>query len=277
MAEMPIDNSPYASRRSNACALLSPDEFQRLVDAAEMYLSSRSALTSFIATLGNLVHRGLRKIPEEWQREILKKLHDTLNLTLGAATFQMNEAPGRASLDHWYTATVLVTGVGGGAFGLPSVLAELPITTGVILRSIADIGRSYGESLGDLEFRATCIEVFAFGSPFEEDDQEEAAFIAARIGATEFAEFIAKVAARYAAAMAPKIAAMSVPIVGSVLGASVNWAYINFYQSLARVLFTLLPIERRHDREQVRSCFASLVRELRTRQQAPKQRRRSAA
>ncbi len=64
MAEMPIDNSPYASRRSNACALLSPDEFQRLVDAAEMYLSSRSALTSFIATLGNLVHRGLRKIPD---------------------------------------------------------------------------------------------------------------------------------------------------------------------------------------------------------------------
>jgi hypothetical protein len=202
MPEIPKDTSPYASRKTNACALLNADEFQRLLEAA----------------------------------------------------------------------TVLITGVGGGAFGLPSVLAELPITTGVILRSIADIGRSYGERLDDPEFRATCIEVFAYGGPLDEDDDEEIAFFAARVGSAEFAEFIAKVAFRYLAAIAPKIAAMSVPIAGSVLGAGVNWAYMNFYQSIARVLFTLLPIERTHDREQVRSCFASVVREMRTKQEARKRR-----
>jgi EcsC family protein len=270
MLEFLDDASPYVSRKSNACALLSAAEFQRVVEAAEIYVSSRSALTSFISALGNLVDRGMRNIPPEWQSEILRKLHDTLDFAQRAATFQMDEAPGRPSSDHWYTATVLITGAGGGAFGLPSVLAELPITTGVIFRSIADIGRSYGESLINPEFRATCLEVFAYGSAFDEDDDEEVAFVAAKIGAVEIAEFISKVAFRYASAIAPKIAAMSVPIVGSVLGAGVNWAYMSFYQSIARVLFTLLPIERAHDREQVRSCFSSIVREMRAKQEARK-------
>jgi hypothetical protein len=52
----------YETRRVNACAPLTADEFARIVAAAEMYLSSRSVLTSFIAMLGNLVHRGLNRI-----------------------------------------------------------------------------------------------------------------------------------------------------------------------------------------------------------------------
>jgi len=273
MLEIPEDASPYASRRSNACALLNSDEFQRLVEAAEIYVASRSALTSFISTLGNIVHRGFQSIREDWQNEIHIKIRDALDFAQRAAVFNMDEDPGRSSSDHLYTATVLITGAGGGALGVPSVVAELPITTGLILRSIADIGRSYGERLDDPEFRATCIDVFAYGSPLDEDDDEEISFFAARIGSVEFAEFITKIAIRYLAAIAPKIAAMSVPVAGSVLGAGVNWAYMNFYQSVARVLFILLPIERTHDREQVRSCFASVVREMRTKQEARKRRK----
>jgi hypothetical protein len=41
---------------------------------------------------------------------------------------------------------------------------------------------------------------------------------------------------------------------------------MSFYQSMAQVLFTLLPIELKHDPAQVRSCFASVVRELREKQ-----------
>jgi EcsC protein family len=160
----------------------------------------------------------------------------------------------------------LATGVAGGAFGLPAILAELPITTALILRSIADVGRSHGERLDDPDFAATCIEVFAFGGPLDEDADSDIAFIATRIGAIEITDFIAKVAVRYASAMAPKIAALSVPLVGAVLGAGVNWAYMRFYQAMARVLFTLRPIERSHDAALVRSCFASLVKELREKQ-----------
>lgn len=77
---------------------------------------------------------------------------------------------------------------------------------------------------------------------------------------------IAKGAARYAATLGPQIAARSVPLTGAFLAAALNWAYLGFYESIARVLFTLLPIERQHDAAQVRSCFTSVVRELRERQ-----------
>jgi len=142
-------------------------------------------------------------------------------------------------------------------------------TTTLIFRSIADIGRAHGERLDDPEFRGTCIEVSAYGSPLD-DQEDEIAFVAARMGAVEFAEMLARVAVRYAAALAPSIAAGTVPLIGGGLKRGVNWAYMNFYQSIAQVLFTLLPIERKYEPAQVRSCFASLVRELRDKQDARK-------
>ena len=271
MSISPPDSSSDESRRSNACAALDADDFARVVEAAELYVSSRSALMSFVSILGNLVHHGLRRLPEEWRNDIVNKISETLDFALRVSIARMDDRPGRKSSGGRYIAIAVATGAGGGAFGLPSVLAELPITTGLILRSIADIGRSCGERLDDPEFRATCIEVFAYGTPLDEED-EEIAFVLARMGAIESAskisELVGRIAVRYAATLAPKIAAMSVPVTGAVLGAGVNWAYMNFYQSVARVLFMLLPIERKHDPAQVRSCFSSLVRELRNKRGA---------
>jgi hypothetical protein len=268
MSDFGSPSSSYESRRVNACAPLTADEFARIVVAAEMYLSSRSVLTSFIAMLGNLVHRGLNRIPEDWRDEITKKIHEALVVAQSASLVHMIDEPGRDAQQWPYFTAVIGTGLAGGAAGLASLVAELPITTGLMLRSIADIGRAYGERLNDPLFRQTCIEVFAYGSPIE-DDEEELAFFAARLGA---AELIAKVVVRYAATLGPKIAAMSVPVAGAISGAAVNFAYMTFYQSIARVLFTLLPIERNYDPAMVRSCFASVVREMRE-QQAARRRR----
>jgi hypothetical protein len=222
MSIFPPDASSYESRRSNACAALAADDFARVVEAAELYVSSRSALMSFISILGNLVHQGLRRLPDEWRDDIIRKIRETLKLALKVSIARIDDQPGRKSSGGRYTAIAMATGAGGGAFGLPSVLAELPITTGLILRSIADIGRSCGERLDDPEFRATCIEVFAYGTPLDEED-EEIAFVLARMGAIESAskisEAVARIAVRYAATLAPKIAAMSVPATGAVLGA----------------------------------------------------------
>ena len=257
------------SRRSNACAPLSDQDFARVIAAAEIYLSSRSILSSVIATLGNVVHRGLAMVPAEWREPITAKIHETLVVVQGPAVWNMDDDPGRGSKEWLYTASVIAAGIAGGAGGLPTLLVELPITTGLMLRSIADTGRAHGGRIEDPLFRATCIEVFAYGTPIEEDD-EELTFLAARLGAVKVAEataeVIAKVAARYAAVLGPQIAARSVPVTGAFLGAALNWSYMSFYQSMAQVLFTLFPIEWKHDPAQVRSCFASVVRELREKQ-----------
>ena len=45
----------------------------------------------------------------------------------------------------------IIGGAVGGAFGLPALAVELPVSLVVMLRSIADIARSEGESLRDPE------------------------------------------------------------------------------------------------------------------------------
>jgi hypothetical protein len=55
------------------------------------------------------------------------------------------------------------SGAGGGAFGLPALPVELPVSTMIILRSIADIARSEGELITSPEAKLACIEVFALG------------------------------------------------------------------------------------------------------------------
>jgi hypothetical protein len=261
-----IEDAPpeFDSRRNNACAPLSPDEFARVLAAAEMYLSSRSVLTTLISILGDLVEKGLNMIPANVREDIIANIHGALVLAQNASTTQMLDEPGRNAKPWSYLAAVIGTGAVGGSAGWTALLAELPVTTGLMLRSIADVGRAYGERLDDPLFRQTCIEVFAYGSPIE-DDEEELAFIMAWLGA---ADMVARVAVRYAAALGPKIAAISPPIAGAVAGATMNAMYMSFYQSMARVLFTLLPLERRYDPAMVRSCFAAVVREMRDRQSA---------
>jgi hypothetical protein len=58
--------------------------------------------------------------------------------------------------------TGLTGGIGGlfGAFALP---VELPLTTTLMLRAIADIARHHGEDLSHIEARLACLEVFALG------------------------------------------------------------------------------------------------------------------
>jgi hypothetical protein len=108
------------SRRSNACAPLSDEDFARVIAAAESYLSSRSVLSSVIATLGNVVHRGLAMVPDEWRESITAKVHETLVLLQSAAVANMDDDPGRNSKDWLYAATVIASGIAGGAGGLPA-------------------------------------------------------------------------------------------------------------------------------------------------------------
>ena len=54
-----------------------------------------------------------------------------------------------------------LSGAAGGAFGLSTVALELPVSTVLILRSVADIARSQGEDLRDIQTQLACLEVFA--------------------------------------------------------------------------------------------------------------------
>jgi EcsC protein family len=53
------------------------------------------------------------------------------------------------------------SGAGAGFLGAPGLMFDIPVTTGVIIRSIAEIARSHGEDISTLETKRACLEVFA--------------------------------------------------------------------------------------------------------------------
>ena len=78
------------------------------------------------------------------------------------------------------------TGAVAGFFGVQSLIVELPVTTGIMFRSIADIARAEGESPDDPETIMNCMEVFAMGSRLSsQDDAAETSYYGVRLALSE--------------------------------------------------------------------------------------------
>ena len=232
------------------------------MSAAETYISARGLLSSGIQTLGRFVGKGTDQLPEDWKVQILEKLRSALGAIQQYSITGMDNEPGRDASEWLYALLTALSAAIGGAGGLAGILAELPVSTGIMLRSIADIGREHGGRLDDPDFQKTCIEVFAYGGPLDDDDEADLAFLMGHFAGLELTELLGKVALRYGVFLTPKILAMAPPVIGAFANCLISVPFLRFYQSMAHVLFALAPLEKSYDPLQVRSCFASVVREI---------------
>jgi hypothetical protein len=180
--------------------------------------------------------------------------------------------------------TVLVSGFIGGFFGLPGLIIELPISTTLMLRSIAGIARSEGEDISSGDTQLACITVFALGGRARADDAAETAYYAVRAAVTravsEAAEYIAergiaeegtpilirvmaRLASRFGVILTDKMAAELVPILGGLGGAAINLVFISHFQAAAQGHFIIRRLERRYGRETIKKEYESCLREMR--------------
>jgi hypothetical protein len=100
-----------------------------------------------------------------------------LALKVALRTMQRIPHPGSPLL---HKALATASGATGGAFGLAALPIELPVSTIIMLRSIADIARSEGEDLSDPESALSCMQVFALGGRTGSDDASESGYFAVR-------------------------------------------------------------------------------------------------
>jgi hypothetical protein len=158
-------------------------------------------------------------------------------------------------------ALAMLTGAAGGAGGLATSIAELPVTVTVMLHAIR---RAAADEGFDPESPATRIEVLrvlAAGSPVAQDDGVNTAFLGARMAVTGPAvqKVLAVAAPRLAAALGQKLAAQAVPVLGAVAGAGLNAAFLGYYREVAHVRFGLLRLSDRHGAGPVLERFAQAV------------------
>src|SRR5262245_22005082 len=116
----------------------------------------------FAARLTNMLGKPIELIgtalPASASRLMTTATAKALELALAGALRSMR-GRAEAGSPRLHRVLAAATGAAGGAFGLASLPMELPVSTIVMLRSIAEIARSEGEDLRDPEAALACIQV----------------------------------------------------------------------------------------------------------------------
>ncbi len=245
---------------------LSPQDFADL-DAAVAKLESRSFAMTVAAKVGMPVEALLRLLPGRAEASIGNAVNKALQQCLRVAVSLDKADSGSVRSKRVHTATTALTGAVGGFFGLPGLAVELPITTTVMLHSIAEIARSQGEDLSNPESAFACLEVLALGPEGSRGEALDSVYYATRAaltqvtrdaaayvaqkgltkeGAPAIVSFIAKIAARFGLEVSEKAAAQLVPIAGAAGGLTLNVLFTDHFQRLAEGHFTVRRLERRY-------------------------------
>src|SRR5277367_9263 len=208
-------------------ARLTPKETEDLRQAVAC-LEGASFAQRLTDAVGRPVGMLSRKMPQSARRAIAHVSETALRgaLRLALRTLDLNASAKPANRAHKLAAAA--SGAVGGALGLAGLPIELPISTTILLRSIAEIAREEGEDLTAPEAAFACIEVFALGGQAAGENAFESGYFAiratlakvvsdsARFVAAEgvtarsgpvIARLISQIAARFGVVVSEKLAA----------------------------------------------------------------------
>ncbi|MGD8589778.1 MAG: EcsC family protein [Chromatiales bacterium] len=225
------------------------------------------------------LEEGLALLPKHWRKTMERISTSSIYRSLKLAIGSMDLIAPSKSHNLLHKAAVTGIGATSGFFGPLTLLAELPLTTTLILRSIADIAHAQGEDLAQKEARIACVQVFALGGRTKEDDAAELGYYGLRItlglhferDILEYAtqsqgphipaviDFMRAIAARFGVVVSDKAAAQMVPIAGAVTAGLLNLIFINHYQDVAKGHFMIRRLERTHGIEKIKTAYQQLV------------------
>lgn len=214
---------------------------QDIADLARRFRRANGPIMSLVNRFGGKLEAQMQLLPKSLREQLEALVGSALSASMAvAAQGERLPDPGR----HGTMAAAIATGAAGGAGGLATALAELPLTVTMILHAIRQEARAEGFDPDLPEIRAECLQVFAAGSPLARDDGINTGFFSARLTMTGPAVqgLVSTVAPRLATAMGQKLAAQTIPVLGALSGAALNAAFLNYYRSMARIRFALLRL-----------------------------------
>jgi hypothetical protein len=243
--------------------------------------------------VGSQIDFAGKLVPQSISAAVGKAVTRALKAAMRVAVMGMSksgapEPPPGGGRHNLHRALVTASGAVGGAFGLITLPVELPVSTTLLLRSIAEIARAEGEDLSDPGAALACLEVFALGGQSSTSDLVEGGYFALRgllaksvseaarhialrgVGgetAPILLRFISQIAARFGLVVSQKIAAQAIPVLGAIGGAAVNLAFAQHFQSLARGHFIVRRLERTYGAAAVRASYGRMAAALRAREE----------
>lgn len=266
------------SKKTSVIATLTAAEIAEL-KAAKRLLESPGLASKIASFVGTPIERGFALLPAKWNTVVNDATRKAIETALKVALWTMNEKRASAPSNGWHKLAAGASGAAGGAFGLATLSIELPVSTTIMLRSIADIARSEGENLKLPEAQLECVQVLALGGNSKDDDGTEIGYFAARAamakavseaaahlaaqgvaqhGSPALVRLITQIASRFSIVVSEKAAAQAVPVVGAIGGAVINTLFIDHFQDMARGHFIVRRLERLHGAAQVKALYSEL-------------------
>ncbi len=284
--------------RDEPAASFSGDD-TAFVQAAAAYLEQPSFLVQLADLVGRPVEAALEALPDRAQRVIHRAVQGALGKGLDWVSQGLDE-PHASAFETLATAgararkrgrlhnvAAAATGAAGGFAGLAALPVELPVSTLILLRSIAATASEMGADLDDPATRLECLSVLSLGGPARSDDALESAYWTARVGiagalreaARALAQagagdltriafdrttpalirFLALVAGRFEAVVTERALAQMLPVVGAISGAAINTAFAHHFHRVALYHFGLRQLERVHGAEIVETAYRATL------------------
>jgi hypothetical protein len=269
----------------NETQLPTPLQTEELEDLrlAKRKLESPSLAVELAALIGQPLEAGMKLLPKRFSGQIQAISHVALLRAIDIAVGSLGKSPPpnqksgrREAMHRWLSAG---SGAIGGAVGLWSLPVEIPISTTLVLRTIADIAREEGHDLTRLDIRMACLEVFALGGVSTKDNAAESSYwlirgslskafadaathIAQRglttEGAPPLVRLATTLASRFSINISAQAAAKAIPLISAATGAAINLLFMQHFQEMARGHFIVKRLEAKYGSQTIQSLYTEL-------------------
>ena len=258
---------------------LADDDVEALREACR-HLEHPSLAARLSSAVGTPIDVALSLLPKQWYGKLHRVAEISIAKAYATALLGMRDAHQMSAHETYFKGLVATSGFMGGLFGLPGLVIELPVTTTLMLRSIAEIARDHGEDANTDETRAACLEVFALGGRTEIDDAADTGYYGVRLALSSYLSFaslhasqrhlsgegipalvrlIQAVSARFGAQLSTRAAARLVPVLGAAGAATINVIFMQHFQDVARGHFTVRRLERRYGADLVQGHYERIA------------------
>jgi hypothetical protein len=278
------------------------EDGRQFIFEAHSFLDRPSFLLRLANSIGKPLELALHSLPLKQQEIVHNASRRALNRGLVVVTktlpkmnhamnFKQSEQNSRR-LGRWHSTAAFGVGAIGGFFGAISLPVELPLTTAIMLRSIAAIAAEFQMDLRDPSVQLECLYILSLGSagsaPANAEESMASAYWTSRMAfakmSTEAAKlvvgksaaqlaseieghsvpilvkFLSAIAARFEIVVSEKLMAEALPILGAMGGGVINAAFTNYFGEAARYHFGLRALENRYGRTTIEQYYHTQVR-----------------
>lgn len=219
-----------------------PSIHAQIARLAQSRQQAGGPLIRLISRIGQGAENATTRLPPGLSRRLEAATEQALTRAFRAARASRTTLRPRSDRFNRIGATLI--GGAAGAAGITGALLELPVTVTLLMRAILDIADEHGLDPEDEDLRREALRILAARPPSRDPARTPLSGLAIPLAGQSSQALIAAAAPRLAAMLGQKLALQSAPVIGAVAGATINHAFLGYYQNLARVHFGLLRLSR---------------------------------